>query len=106
MVKLQHQCQHCGRYIPEEFHYRLPEVLKTRSSRKLIEMEFYVCEQCISKIQERNGAELIEPIKYCYKDPNPVIINHVFENRQTFLNVCQSNHYQFDQVFLSLEIHS
>ena len=49
MVKLQHQCQKCGRFLADEDHFLVESValeLKA-SSRKHIDMPNYVCRNCI-----------------------------------------------------------
>lgn len=104
VVKLQHQCQHCGRYIPEEDHFLIERFPTGESQRKgqkrSLQMQHYVCMSCFEALpmEERHSYVFIRGVHYDTTDLNPVILSRVFENRQTFLSVCGSNHFQFDQV--------
>ena len=107
VVKLQHQCQVCGRFLAEENHFLLKNAsileknIKRTGSKKTIEMLPYICANCLIKqpVEDRQVIEVIEAIHYDTSDPNPFVLSRVFENRQNFLSVCGSNHFQFDQVF-------
>lgn len=106
VVKLQHQCHVCGRFISEEDHFLLNKFVnsennsKKGNSKRSIDMLPFICTQCLLKqpSDDRNDMKHIPAVHYDTTDPNPVVLSRVFENRQIFLSVCGSNHFQFDQV--------
>lgn len=104
VVKLQHQCQQCGKYVAEEDHYLMERFIASeplkKGSKKSLQMQPYICMSCFEtlSLEERGSFQFIRGVHYDTTDLNPVILSRVFENRQTFLSVCGSNHLQFDQV--------
>lgn len=67
----------------------------------------YVCANCLVKLplEDRQILDVVPSVHYDPSDPNPFILSRVFENRQNFLSVCGSNHFQFDQVIFTHSIH-
>lgn len=103
MVKLQHQCHWCGRYIDDELHFQLPEKVSSpvkHRSEKNILMAPFCCLACLStlSLELRTSVTPIPATQFDEHDWNESMITRSFENRQTFLSVCQGNHYEFDQV--------
>ena len=104
VVKLQHQCKSCGRYLRQEDHYRLKETtrteIKTRTGKPSLVTKCYYCQDCASQLSfsqqqllEREPAVLTN-----LTERNPLIVCRMFESRQLFMTNCQFNHYQFNQV--------
>ena len=107
VVKLQHQCCECGRYLRDQVHYCIPEecwvepVVKSRTGRQEITRQKYVCETCLSglPVMERDAAVTIPPIAPTLQERNNWLVCRMFESRQIFMTICQFYHYQFDQVY-------
>ena len=108
MVKLQHQCRNCGCFLADEDHFSvetLPYEMKLPSQRRTIEMPHFLCQKCLITA-DLNPAQTVTFVPHeslIRDDFNSPILSRVFENRQVFLTVCQSYHYQFDQVLAERE---
>ena len=104
VVKLQHQCKNCGRYLRQENHYRLKEhtksETKTRSGKPLLVTKSYFCQECASQLplSQQQLLELEAAVPTDLTERNPLIVCRMFESRQLFMTNCQFNHYQFNQV--------
>ena len=68
-------------------------------------MPHFLCQKCMKTavLDPTQTAVFIPHKTLIRKDFNPPILSRVFENRQVFLTVCQSFHYQFDQVWKWME---
>lgn len=104
VVKLQHQCKNCGRYLRQANHYRLKESSKTeiksRSGKPLLVTKSYFCQACASQLpsSQQQFLEAEPAILTDTTERNPLIVCRMFESRQMFMTNCQFNHYQFNQV--------
>lgn len=60
----------------------------------------FCCLACLStlSLELRTSVTPIPATRFDVQDWNESMITRSFENRQTFLSVCQGNHYEFDQV--------
>lgn len=115
---MQYQCCKCNKYVTEGNIYKpisstssltsgeasSKESRRNVTTGKTIDMPTCYCEPCYRALghnQENNfQAEYVHCLDAECDDLNTRnnINIAVFENRQNFLSVCQSNHYQFDQV--------
>ncbi|KAL6873634.1 hypothetical protein ACP4OV_013716 [Aristida adscensionis] len=100
MVHLQYSCSHCC-------------ILMVCGRRWVCSQckSFYICEKCYIVEQQRevkerhpsNSTDLhrLYPVEIVgvpedTKDRDDIIESEFFDNRQTFLSLCQGNHYQYD----------
>ena len=74
--------------------------MKLPSQRRTIEMPHFLCQKCLitADLSPAQTVSFVPHESLIRDDFNSPIQSRAFENRQVFLTVCQSYHYQFDQV--------
>lgn len=72
--------------------------VKHRSEKNVL-MPPFCCLSCFPSLsrEQQSSAKRIAAVRFDEHDWNESMITRSFENRQTFLGVCQENHYEFDQ---------
>ncbi|KAI4982402.1 hypothetical protein ZWY2020_022894 [Hordeum vulgare] len=93
MVHLQYSCSHCRSLISSGKRWACHQC-----------RSFYICDKCYSAEQEleererhpSNSKDTHELHPSETKDGDGILESKFFDTRQTFLSLCQGNHYQYD----------
>ncbi|KAL1221472.1 Histone acetyltransferase HAC5 [Cardamine amara subsp. amara] len=100
MVHLQHSCKHCCTLMVSGNMWVCKQCKKFQICDKCNEVEQKRIEKERHPINQKEKHTLspvaIKDVPIEIEDKDNNLMNEFFDNRQTFLNLCQGNNYQYD----------